>query len=215
MNIVCALFLLFIKGITSLPLDQAFERKGYTLKTDQLDHVYKRAAIVALLKAKANSELQNLPKTEKILFDECQNRIRTPVELAKCVKELLHRRESHRAQTVIQAQLDEQPLMSEESWLSGAIKLAMLPNKLQNVTLMPQHLPTLTRPRDLERYKRIQKIKLNQKFRQATKLKYKGETLFRKARKRRAIQSCEFFITFKHKADFRLNKSEMYYSIKH
>lgn len=119
---------------------------------------------------------------------------------------MLNQRERHRANVVIQAQLDEQqsqfPLMAEESWLSSAIKLAMLPQNTLNSTLSstlgstlgstlikPQHVPTLSKPRSPASFRRILRLKLNRKFRHAKKLNFKNENLFFKARAKRAIQS--------------------------
>ncbi|KAI6176107.1 MLt-TeN (Mlt-10) related [Aphelenchoides bicaudatus] len=163
---------------------EKLERKSYELKTDQLEQVYRRAAIISLLKAKANFELTKLPQTERILYQECQQGAETPVDLAKCLKRLLHQRERNQAQVVIQSQLDEQPfaLRSEENWLSSMLKFAMQNplNETTTTTVQPQtaqHLPTLSQPRDPLRYKRILRIKLNQKFRHAKKLKFQGEDL--------------------------------------
>jgi hypothetical protein len=79
-------------------------------------------------------------------------------------------------------------LQSEESWISSVLKLAMSPTK--NETARPKHVATtLSQPRDPLRYKRVLRIKLNQKFRHTKKLKYQDETLQR--RMRRAINKCK------------------------
>ncbi|KAI6187312.1 Glucuronosyltransferase [Aphelenchoides besseyi] len=197
------------KPLLKEPLDEAraeavaqlgenFGRKAYTLQTDQLEQIHRRAAIIALLKAKAKVELKKLPFTETALFDDCSNAAKTPVELARCVERLLNERDRRNDQKV-SFNFDSSPLQAEESWLSSAFKLLLQPISPPSSsveTLFPTRNTstinkTLTTPRNSYHHNRLLKAMVKRKFRNAQKLKYKDDSLIptSEIRIRRALRS--------------------------
>ncbi|KAI6212497.1 Glucuronosyltransferase [Aphelenchoides besseyi] len=170
------------------------DRRAFTLQTNQLDQIHKRAAILAILKAKAKIELKSLPFAETALFDDCSSAAKTPVELARCVTRILSERDRRRTTTSFNS--DASPLQSEESWLTRAFKLLTQPMTSTQPptssveTLFPiQNVSVEKSTYKFDLQSRIQKLK--QKFRSAQKLKYKDDSLIpiSKIRIRRAIRS--------------------------
>ncbi|KAI6214273.1 Glucuronosyltransferase [Aphelenchoides besseyi] len=182
-------------------LGEDFERKAFTLQTDQLEQIHRRAAIIALLKNKAKVELKKLSLADSALFEECSNAAKTPVELARCVARILHERDRRKHQEV-SFNFDSSPLQAEESWLTRAFKLLTQPMTSTQPptssveTLFPTQNTstinkTLTTPRNSYHHNRLLRAMLKQKFRNAQKLKYKDDSLIpiSEIRIRRAIRS--------------------------
>nr|CAD2163385.1 unnamed protein product [Meloidogyne enterolobii] len=68
-------------------------KQNYLLSIDNVDKLFKRAAIFTMLKAKARASLPEVPQVERILFNQCLSEYKqeqlTPVIYAKCLVKLI------------------------------------------------------------------------------------------------------------------------------
>jgi len=68
-------------------------KQNYLLSIDNVDKLFKRAAIFTMLKAKARASLPEVPQVERILFNQCLSEYKqeqlTPVFYAKCLVKLI------------------------------------------------------------------------------------------------------------------------------
>ncbi|CAK5056693.1 unnamed protein product [Meloidogyne enterolobii] len=69
------------------------QQQNYLLSIDNVDKLFKRAAIFTMLKAKARASLSEVPQVERILFNQCLSEYKqeqlTPVIYAKCLVKLI------------------------------------------------------------------------------------------------------------------------------
>uniref|UniRef100_A0A915LS09 Uncharacterized protein n=2 Tax=Meloidogyne incognita group TaxID=654580 RepID=A0A915LS09_MELJA len=69
------------------------QQQNYLLSIDNVDKLFKRAAIFTMLKAKARASLPEVPQVERILFNQCLSEYKqeqlTPVFYAKCLVKLI------------------------------------------------------------------------------------------------------------------------------
>ncbi|KAI6236278.1 hypothetical protein M3Y95_00140600 [Aphelenchoides besseyi] len=73
--------------------DEKVKRKEFVLNTQHLDLLFHRATSAALLQSKAHRELRKLPQTERHVYEGCAKEARTLLNLAKCVRHVLDRRD--------------------------------------------------------------------------------------------------------------------------
>ncbi|KAI1697821.1 CRE-MLTN-13 protein [Ditylenchus destructor] len=64
----------------------------YAFNPAKVDAFFRRAAIMALLKAKAKVLLVDLPHVEQVIYKNCAANAKRPVELSKCLIKLLKNR---------------------------------------------------------------------------------------------------------------------------
>ena len=71
------------------------ESQNFLLNPAKIDALFRRAALLALLKAKARLTLKQVPHVERVIFGQClADRSRpTPCQFAKGLAKLLHTRD--------------------------------------------------------------------------------------------------------------------------
>ncbi|KAI6196116.1 MLt-TeN (Mlt-10) related [Aphelenchoides besseyi] len=100
------------------------EKREFVLHTENLGIFYHRASSNALLHGKAKRELEKLPVSERVVFEQCWRLGKNVLQLAKCVAAVLDTRDQRHVNSPTQPPTDPQCTVddTEGGWLVGVFR---------------------------------------------------------------------------------------------